>query len=155
MPVHRDYETGEELEVTSRGYHFAIGGDRDVKGKLRSPVVIPAGSRSSPPCQGDYPEWTEEEVKNYAIANGADPDEWVKLWKDESRYNETMLTRGERAKRHQTKEQQQLSDTEFQAAVDAEIARRAEAKKLSDDAATKAAHEAAVGAAADARGGNA
>jgi hypothetical protein len=152
MPAHRDALTGEDLVVTSRGYHFELGGEKDMKGRTRTPVVLPTTSRSSPPCQGDYPAWTEEEVKNHAIANGVDPAEWLKLWKDESRYNESMLTLAERAKRHQTPAQQQQSDEEFQAAVDAEIERRHKAQLEADGLKTQADRDAAVAAAADARG---
>jgi hypothetical protein len=101
MAGHRDYLTGEDVENDGNNrFVFSSGSDKDIKGIRRSPVVIPNASRSYPPCQGDYPSWTEEEVKAAATEHGADPDAWVAAWKDESRFNETMLTKDERAARH-------------------------------------------------------
>jgi hypothetical protein len=100
MAGHRDFLTGEDVENDgSNHFVFSSGSRKDIKNVARDPVVIPSGSRSYPPCLGDEPPWTEEEVKATATAYGIDPDEWVKLWKDESRFNETMLTRDERAAR--------------------------------------------------------
>jgi hypothetical protein len=78
---------------------------------------------------GDYPEWTEEEIRTQAKIRGADGDALVKAYNEGKDYNESMLTEAERTDRLQLK-----GDLDKLSSLQAQIkgARAERAKRLAD-----------------------
>jgi hypothetical protein len=114
MATSRCFDCGEELDV-------ALNGARHQEGsKYRHPAsgldtkhhvaaILPNASRTWPPAQGDYPEWTDEEIRAEVekrhVAE-ADPekrkaiaDKLVSNHNSGVDYNESMLTKAERIDR--------------------------------------------------------
>jgi hypothetical protein len=114
MATSRCYDCGEELDVTQTGArhqegskyrHPATGLDT----KHHTAAILPNGSRTWPPAQGDYPEWTEEDIRAEVEKRlSAEPDaekrkavadKLVSNHNSGTDYNESMLTKAERADR--------------------------------------------------------
>jgi len=119
LATSRCYHCGEELAVSRDGVTLADGTPHKTVCR-EIPTLLPNASRTTPPCQGDYPAYTEEEKAMWS-------SEWHTLYKDESRYNESLLTKAERQDRLQLK-----SDTERLSYLQAqiEVARGLRASRL-------------------------